>query len=65
MCYLCLQGFNPFEAQDPSRMNTETKKKRAKEIKDILKAHSDSNCDIVLEELEKLKEEQYSLSKEI
>jgi hypothetical protein len=51
---------------DYSSNNIDNKKTRAKEIKDILKTYeSDVVCDLGKKEIEKLKEEQYRLAREI
>lgn len=67
MCYLCLQGDNnPFGIKSMSRDNLESKKDRARLVKEILKSYElGSLCDKGQLEINKLKEEQYQLSKEI
>lgn len=64
MCYLCLKN-DLFNSLPPSK--TERNKQRALEIKALLKdAEASTNlCQSATQEVEKLKEEQYKLAKEI
>lgn len=66
MCYLCITQ-NPFSFVDPSTLNLQKKKERAKEIKAILilLENVPGNCPSGLEQINKLREEQYRLSQEI
>ncbi len=65
MCYLCLQD-NPFEIIDPSTRKLADKKARAAVVKNLLKKYDDySACEDGVKEIEKLKEEQYLLSRDI
>jgi hypothetical protein len=67
MCYLCLQD-NPFAIVDPSTRTLADKKTRAAVIKDILKeygVYGFPTCEDGVKEIEKLKEEQYLLSRDI
>jgi hypothetical protein len=65
MCYLCLQD-NPFEIVDPSTRKLSSKKERAAVVKTLLKEYNDYEaCDDGAKEIEKLKEEQYLLSRDI
>lgn len=65
MCYLCLME-NPFAIKDLSKENTNIKKARAKLIKEFLIAYeADPVCDDGQIEIDKLKEQQYKLSREI
>jgi hypothetical protein len=64
MCYLCLKN-DLFNSLPPSK--TERNKQRALEIKNLLKdAETSSNlCESANQEVEKLKEEQYKLAREL
>lgn len=72
MCYLCLND-NPFAIIDPATRSLQSKKERAAEIKNLLKMLEEHfnepglivSCKDGLEEIKKLKEEQYRLSREI
>jgi len=66
MCYLCLQD-NPFAIpEDHSTLNTKKKLARAALVKELLKEYETYNaCEDGAKEVEKLKEEQYTLSREI
>lgn len=65
MCYLCLQD-NPFAIVDPSTRKLADKKERAALVKELLKEYSDYNaCEDGEKEIEKLREEQYLLSRDI
>jgi hypothetical protein len=65
MCYLCLQD-NPFAIIDPATRNASDKKERAAEIKLLLKdLESYSACEDGAKKIDKLKEEQYKLSRDI
>jgi len=65
MCYLCIQG-NPFGIEDLSNKKLEIKKERAKLIKELLEFYAQEKlCEDGEEEIEKLKEEQYKLSRDI
>lgn len=67
MCYLCLQD-NPFEIVDPSNRKLADKKERAATVKTLLKEYESSKflaCEDGAKEIEKLKEEQYLLSRDI
>ncbi len=64
MCYLCLQD-NPFEIKHSKDFSTEKKKDRLAAIKQILRAAEDNFvCELGEEEVKKLKEEQYKISRE-
>ena len=65
MCYLCLQD-NPFAIPNPSTLNLQKKKTRAALVKELLKEYESYNaCEDGVKEIEKLKEEQYRLSRDI
>jgi hypothetical protein len=65
MCYLCLQQ-NPFGIEDLSQKKVEVKKARAKLIKELLEFYAQERlCEDGEEEIEKLKEEQYEISRSI
>lgn len=65
MCYLCLQD-NPFAIPDPSTLNLQKKKARAALVKELLREYETYNaCEDGAKEIEKLKEEQYRLSRDI
>jgi hypothetical protein len=65
MCYLCLKE-NPFDIDSNRHTDLFKKKKRASEIKLILHALKTMDvCSGGKEEVDKLKEEQYQLSREI
>jgi len=65
MCYLCLQD-NPFAIPDPSTLNSKKKLARAALVKELLKdLETYTACEDGVKEVEKLKEEQYRLSREI
>jgi hypothetical protein len=65
MCYLCLQN-NPFGIEDLSRKKLEDKKARAKLVKELLEFYSQENvCEDGTKEIEKLKAEQYEISRSI
>ena len=65
MCYLCLQD-DPFRIQDPSTLTAKKKLARAVLVKELLKELETYNaCEDGVKEVEKLKEEQYRLSREI
>jgi len=66
MCYLCLQD-NPFAIpEDHSTLPIQKKKARAALVKELLKEYETYNaCEDGAKEVEKLKEEQYTLSREI
>ncbi len=66
MCYLCLQE-NPFAIpEDHSHLNLQKKKARAALVKELLKEfESIKTCEDGDKEIEALKEEQYSLSRDI
>ncbi len=64
MCYLCLKD-NPFAIEDMKRASSYKKKARALQIKQMLRAVEDNDvCDDGKLEVDKLKEEQYRLSRE-
>lgn len=65
MCYLCFAS-NPFDISDRHFTDLAKKKKRASEIKLILHALQTMDvCNGGKDEVEKLKEEQYKLSREL
>ena len=65
MCYLCLQD-NPFAIPDPSTLSSKKKLARAALVKELLKEYEAYNaCEDGVKEVEKLKEEQYKLSRDI
>lgn len=65
MCYLCLQD-NPFGIEDLSRKKLEDKKARAKLIKELLEFYAKENlCNDGSKEIDKLKAEQYEISRSI
>ena len=65
MCYLCLQD-NPFGIQDLSHKKLEDKKTRAKVVKELLQFYAtEAICPDGAKEIDKLKAEQYELSKSI
>jgi hypothetical protein len=65
MCYLCIQS-NPFGIEDMSRKKLEDKKARAKLIKELLEFYAtESLCEDGGKEVEKLKAEQYEISRSI
>ena len=65
MCYLCLKN-NPFDIKDLSKDSSQTKRQRAKTIKEIFKTYDlGSVCGEGQVEVDKLKEEQYKLSREL
>jgi len=64
MCYLCLKE-NPFDIRDMSKNSLEIKKSRAKVVKEMLFLYRGTLCDSGQKEIDKLKEEQYQLSREI
>ncbi len=66
MCYLCLQE-NPFAIpEDHSHLNLQKKKARAALVKELLKEYEAYNaCEDGVKEVEKLKEEQYRLAREL
>lgn len=65
MCYLCLQN-NPFDILDSSKYSFEMKKARAKLVKELLQDLESINaCDDGKKEIDKLKQEQYNLSRDI
>ncbi len=65
MCYLCFAN-NPFDIKDTSKNNLETKKLRAKIVKEMLELYKEgTSCASGQKEIDKLKEEQYQLSREI
>lgn len=66
MCYLCLQD-NPFAIpEDYSNLSAKKKLARAALVKELLKELETYNaCEDGEKEVEKLKEEQYRLSREI
>lgn len=64
MCYLCFQN-NPYAITYPRAIYAD-KKARAAEIKSLLKdLETNAVCEDGLKAIEKLKEEQYELAKEI
>lgn len=67
MCTLCLSGSNnPFGIRDTSRDNLESKKARAKHIKELILTYEKGpQCAVGQETLESLREEQYRLAREI
>jgi hypothetical protein len=65
MCYLCLQD-DPFRIPDHSTLTAKKKLARAALVKELLKELETYNaCEDGIKEVEKLKEEQYRLSREI
>jgi hypothetical protein len=66
MCYLCLQE-NPFAIPtDHSALPMQKKKARAALVKELLKElETYTACEDGIKEVEKLKEEQYLLSRDI
>ena len=65
MCYLCLKD-NPFDIKSSSKLNLDKKKERAKLIKELLDMANNMNvCSSGTEEVNKLKEEQYLLSRDL
>jgi len=65
MCYLCLRD-NPFAITDHSTLNIQSKKERAAAIKQLIQEYESINyCNNSAKEVEKLKEEQFLLSREI
>jgi len=58
---------NPFDVVDSTKLNIQKKKERAAEIKALLLQLSDNKsiCDMGKVEIDKLKEEQYALAKEL
>lgn len=65
MCYLCLQQ-NPFKIEDPNTRKLSSKKERAAEVKILLKEYEGYKaCQDGALEIDKLKEEQYQLSRDI
>jgi ABC-type uncharacterized transport system involved in gliding motility auxiliary subunit len=67
MCYLCFAE-NPFNITDNSKKTLQAKKARARVIKEILKSYEDGlnvACETAQEEIEKLKQEQWQLAKDI
>ena len=65
MCFLCCKE-NPFNIQDHSKLSLENKKARAKEIKDLLSSYATiSACEDGQAEVDKLKEEQYLLARDL
>jgi hypothetical protein len=65
MCYLCLQD-DPFAIPDPSTLSAKKKLARAALVKEFLKdLETYKPCEDGLKEVEKLREEQYRLSRDI
>ena len=66
MCYLCFKS-DLFGEIDSSKFNLEKKRARAKEIKVLINEFDNSNekCSKTKAKIEKLKEEQYNLSKDM
>lgn len=65
MCYLCLQD-NPFGIKDLSKEKSEVKRERAKLIKELISFYEkDAVCSNGKTEIEKLREEQYVLSRDL
>jgi len=66
MCYLCLQD-NPFAIpEDHGKLTIQNKKARAALIKEVLKElEAYKACEDGVREIDKLKEEQYKLSRDI
>ena len=65
MCYLCLQD-NPFGIEDLSQKRLEDKKERAKLIKELLEFYAQEViCEDGTKEIDKLKAEQYEISRSI
>jgi hypothetical protein len=54
-----------FEIQNADKINFESKKHRASLIKILIKGYESSNCDNSKIEIDKLKEEQYELAREM
>ena len=64
MCYMCFR-YNPFAASDDSS-TTEYKRKRAIDVKALLKEADDvAACDTGERAIELLRQEQYRLSREL
>lgn len=64
MCYLCLKD-DPFEITEPTKLTRVKKRVRAVQIKKLLKDLETMDvCNSGKEEVNKLKEEQYKLSRE-
>ncbi len=64
MCYLCLKD-DPFEITEPSKLTKVKKRVRAVQIKQMLRDLETMDvCNGGQEEVDKLKEEQYKLSRE-
>jgi len=65
MCYLCFKN-DMFLEMDSSKFNLEKKKERAKELKELINTYQNSDyCSETKYRIEKLKEEQYNLARDI
>ena len=65
MCYLCFKN-DLFGEIDSSKFNLEKKKERAKELKELINTYHNSDyCSETKYRIEKLKEEQYNLARDI
>lgn len=65
MCYLCLRN-NPFDLENLNKVPSFKKKHRAAQIKVLLRdIEANKSCEELKSEVDKLKEEQYLISRDI